>query len=98
MEASAILIVLIKRAEGGKREKRSASAIIIVIDNLIVHYAIDDATNEITIVTEAVRFDINHCLLIPDRFYHIGVVVTIGIRTQQLKTTFLCCSCDNPKR
>ena len=43
-----------------------------MIDNLIVHYAIDDATNEITIVTEAVRFDINHCLLIPDRFYHTG--------------------------
>ena len=68
-----------------------------MIDNLIVHYAIDDATNEITIVTEAVRFDINHCLLIPDRFYHTGVVATIGIRTHQL-TTFLCCSCDNPKR
>ena len=53
----------------------NASILLIVIDNLIVHYAIDDATNEITIVTEAVRFDINHCLLIPDRFYHIGVVV-----------------------
>ena len=45
---------------------------LIVIDNLIVHYAIDDVTNEITIVTEAVRFDINHCLLIPDRYNHIG--------------------------
>ena len=30
-----------------------------MIDNLIVHNAIDDATNEITIVTEAVRFDNN---------------------------------------
>ena len=37
----------------------NASVILIVIDNLIVHYAIDDATNEITIVTEAVRFDHN---------------------------------------
>ena len=41
-----------------------------MIDNLNVHYAIDDATNELTIVTEAVRFDYNLCLLFPDRFYH----------------------------
>ena len=38
----------------------SASAIVIVIDNLNVHYTIDDATNDITIVTEVVRFDNNH--------------------------------------
>ena len=49
----------------------SASAIVIVIDNLNVHYTIDDATNDITIVTEVVRFDNNHiesqdlwCLLV----------------------------------
>ena len=38
----------------------SASAIVVVIDNLNVHYTIDDATNDITIVTEVVRFDNNH--------------------------------------
>ena len=30
-----------------------------MIDNLDVHYTINDATNDITIVTEAVRFDNN---------------------------------------
>ena len=34
-------------------EMISASAIVIVIDNLNVHYTIDDATNDITIVTES---------------------------------------------
>ena len=34
-------------------EMISASAIVIVIDNLIVHYTINDATNDITIVTES---------------------------------------------
>ena len=38
-----------------------------------IHYTIDDATNDITVVTEAVWFDNNH----------IGVVITIGIRTYQ---------------
>ena len=60
----------------------------LVIDIKDVTDNVNDAIDHIY-VAEAVAVYNLIVPLVPDRFHHIGVVATIGLRTHQLKLSFV---------